>query len=530
MGDTIEFGELVDDVEGRLQPLELELAEAWWHSNTESSPEADGRRIDAELARSALLADAELFADIRAARESTDASADPLLRRRLDLLYDAFVPQQVPTDLRRAIVELETRVESTFNNFRGQIDGRRVDDNAIAEILRTSDDPAERRAAWNAAKQIGPEVAGDVRELARLRNQAARDLGYRDHFALALGTGELDEDRLFATLADVDRATEQPFTEWKRELDASLAARFGCAEDELRPWHLDDPFFQDAPAAGAIALDYLFEDADIEALTMRTYDGLGLDVRPVLTHSDLYARDGKSQHAFCIDIDRDGDVRVLCNVEPSERWMETMLHEFGHAVYDRECDRALPWLVRGAAHSLTTEGIAMLFGRLTRDPAWLAEVAGIAPDTIETLRPRLQAARRAGLLVFARWVLVMTNFERQLYADPDADLDTLWWDLVEQYQQIRRPDDRHEPDWASKIHLAAAPVYYQNYLYGELFASQLDATLTDRAGGLVDRRAAGELLVRDVFGPGASLRWDDLVIRATGEPLSAAHLARELAA
>ena len=96
----------------------------------------------------------------------------------------------------------------------------------------------------------------------------------------------------------------------------------------------------------------------------------------------------------------------------------------------------------------------------------------------------------------------MTNFERQLYADPDADLDTLWWDLVERYQQVRRPDGRHEPDWASKIHLAAAPVYYQNYLYGELFASQLDATLADRAGGLVDRRAAGELLVRDVFATG----------------------------
>jgi peptidyl-dipeptidase A len=525
MGSTFE---LVEDVEARLRPLELELAEAWWQSNTESSPEADARRIEAELARSALLADAALFAEIRAAREATDATADPLLRRQLNLLHDAFVPQQVPADLRRTIVELETQVESTFNNFRGQIDGRRVDDNTIAEILRTSDDPAERRAAWEAGKQIGPEVAGSVRELARLRNQAARDLGYRDHFALALHTGELDEDRLFATLADVDGATEQPFIEWKRELDVSLATRFGCAEDELRPWHLDDPFFQDAPAAGAIALDHLFEGADIEALTMRTYDGLGLDLRPVLTHSDLYARGGKSQHAFCIDIDRDGDVRVLCNVEPSERWMETMLHEFGHAVYDRECNRALPWLVRGAAHSLTTEGIAMLFGRLTRDPSWLADVAAVAPDTVETLRPRLHRARRAGLLVFARWVLVMTTFERQLYADPDADLDTLWWDLVEQYQQVRRPDDRHEPDWASKIHLAAAPVYYQNYLYGELFASQLDATLTERAGGLVDRTAAGEFLVRDVFGPGASLRWDELVIRATGAPLSASHLAREL--
>ena len=130
--------------------------------------------------------------------------------------------------------------------------------------------------------------------------------------------------------------------------------------------------------------------------------------------------------------------------------------------------------------------------------------------------------------MFARWVLVMTTFERSLYADPDADLDTLWWDLVERFQLLHRPDGRHAPDWAAKIHLAAAPVYYQNYLYGELFASQLDATLRARTDGLVDRAAAGELLRRDVFGPGASLRWDELVARATGEPLSAEHLARQL--
>jgi Zn-dependent M32 family carboxypeptidase len=71
-------------------------------------------------------------------------------------------------------------------------------------------------------------------------------------------------------------------------------------------------------------------------------------------------------------------------------------------------------------------------------------------------------------------------------------------------------------------------VYYQNYLYGELFASQLDATLAARTDGLVDRKEAGELLVNEVFAPGASLRWDELVTRATGAPLSAVHLARQL--
>ena len=251
------------------------------------------------------------------------------------------MPHQVPADLRRAIVELETRVESTFNNFRGEIDGRRVDDNAIAEILRTSDDADERPrrvGGVEADRSRGRRPASASSPASATRPRAT--LGLRDHFALALATGELDEDRLFATLDDVDRATAAPFAEWKH--DARRSAR-----DALRlspsttsgPGTTTTRSSRTPPAAGAIALDHLFADADLEALTVRTYDGLGLDVRSVLDHSDLYARDGKSQHAFCIDIDRDGDVRVLCNVEPSERWMDTMLHEFGHAIYDRECDR-----------------------------------------------------------------------------------------------------------------------------------------------------------------------------------------------
>jgi peptidyl-dipeptidase A len=208
--------------------------------------------------------------------------------------------------------------------------------------------------------------------------------------------------------------------------------------------------------------------------------------------------------------------------------MDTMLHEFGHGIYDREVRRDLPWLVRGASHPLSTEGVAMLFGRLAHDPAWLATVAELSPDELEALGPRLDDARRAALLTFARWVLVVTNFERRLYADPECDLDTLWWDLVERYQHVRRPDDRGAPDWASKIHLAVVPVYYQNYLYGELVASQLDATLTRETGGLVAEPAAGRFLVERFFGPGASLRWDHLIEEATGEPLSAAHLAAQL--
>ena len=84
-------------------------------------------------------------------------------------------------------------------------------------------------------------------------------------------------------------------------------------------------------------------------------------------------------------------------------------------------------------------------------------------------------ARRARLLIFSRWCQVMLRFEKALYEDPSRDLNVLWWDLVENYQGLKRPDGRHAPDYASKIHIVSTPAYYHNYMMGELFAAQLAA-------------------------------------------------------
>ena len=101
---------------------------------------------------------------------------------------------------------------------------------------------------------------------------------------------------------------------------------------------------------------------------------------------------------------------------------------------------------------------------------------------------------------------------------------------MSRYQLVTPPDGRDEPDWAAKIHVACAPVYYHTYLYGNLVASQLRATLDRVAGGLVGRREAGAFLGEQVFRPGQSLRWDRLIEAATGEPLTATHAARDIAA
>jgi peptidyl-dipeptidase A len=272
----------------------------------------------------------------------------------------------------------------------------------------------------------------------------------------------------------------------------------------------------------------LFEGADIVELARRTVEGIGLEADAIIARSDVYPRDGKNQHAFCIDIDRHGDVRVLANLVPTQESADTMLHELGHGVYDLGYREDVPWLLR-STHLVATEGSALLFGSLAWRREWLERVLGVSPSEGADLEPRLRAARAVELMVFTRWVLVMHTFERALYANPDGDLNSLWWELVSRYQQVTPPDGRRAPDWAAKIHIAVSPVYYHTYLYGAIVALQLTGALQAEAGGIVDRPDAGALLAERLYAPGQSVRWDRLVEDATGSPLGVEFLERAVA-
>ena len=413
-------------------------------------------------------------------------------------------------------------VELAFSTVRGRVGGRELANNELERILADSDDPAERRAAWEAGKQVGAVVADDVLALVELRNRVARERGYRDWFAFALAAGDIDEAWLGRLLDEVEAATREPFLAAKAELDARQAARFGVDADDLRPWHYGDLFFQRYDGDAEADLGPLLEGTVTVGLTVATYDGMGLETRHLLARSDLLPRPGKDQHAFCLDVDRDGDIRVLANLAPGEEWLDVLLHEVGHAVYDDHIDRSLPWVLRGPPQPLVTEAVALMLGRLRRDPEFLVGVLGADPAAAQALTGPSRQVLRIGQLVFARWCLVVIRFERAMYAHPGGDLVGVWWDLVASLQGLRRPEGRTTPDWASKIHLAVSPVYYQSYLLGELLASQLDQAVRAHAGGFVGRPAAGAFLAERVFAPGATLPWRDLVTAATGSPLGPA--------
>ena len=171
--------------------------------------------------------------------------------------------------------------------------------------------------------------------------------------------------------------------------------------DELQPWHYQDPFFQEAPAVFDVSLDTVFAKADILAICRKFYAGIGLPIDDVIERSDLYEKPGKSPHAFCTDIDREGDVRVLANIVPNEYWMGTMLHELGHSVYSsKNIPPSLPYVLRTDAHILCTEGVAMMFERFSKSGEWLEAmgVDGRRPEGLQRGRRRDAPQPAADLL------------------------------------------------------------------------------------------------------------------------------------
>jgi len=529
-----ELKAFITDFEQTVRPLSKDAAIAYFDASISGREEDYQKAADLELLLSKVYADTEDFTKLKSIRDSR-AVTDPLLARQLEVLYHSYLEKQIDEQKLEAMIRLQTENEKKFSTFRAEVNGKKYTDNEIEELLRTSHDNAELEAAWRASKNIGPVVAADVLRLVNMRNEAARELGFSNYHAMQLELSEQDPEEIALLFDELDDLTRGAFAELKGQMDAKLAARYGIETEALMPWHYQNRFFQEAPKIFDTDLDVFYEDKDIAGLATSYFAGLELPIDDLVEKSDLYEKEGKYQHAYCTDIDREGDVRVVCNIKPSYNWMNTTLHEYGHAVYDKFNDRTVPWVLREPAHTFTTEAIAMLFGRLASNPAWLEKVADVPAEKVNPVAGDMKAALRLEQLVFSRWAQVMYRFEKAMYENPDRDLNALWWELVERYQMIRKPEGRDAPDWATKIHVALYPAYYHNYLMGELLASQLHAKIcrdvvpdaNPAREVYAGNPAVGRYLVDNVFKPGATMHWNDMIEKATGEKLTAKYYAEQ---
>lgn len=528
--------DFISEHEKKMRPLDVQAGIAWWDANTTGKDDDFKRKEDAQNKIDAALSDPKRFGVLKGIKAAKDGGKidDAIVARQVDVLYLMYLEKQVTPDLLKKITSKANAVEQSFNVFRAKVDGKEMPDSRVRSTLKESNDSNLRQKVWEASKGVGKIVESDLKELVKLRNEAAKQLGFANFHAMTLTLNEQNGGELIKLFDELDELTSKPFTDAKTDIDFRLAKRYSIKPEELMPWHYHDPFFQESPAVFDASLDTPYAKADLLKLCRDFYYGIGLPIDRVIAKSDLYEKKGKSPHAFCTDIDRDGDVRVLANIVNNEYWMGTMLHELGHSVYSSlNIPQSLPYLLRCESHILTTEGVAMQFERFSKSRSWL-EKMGVPIENGPAFDSAAAKIQRNQLLIFSRWCQVMLRFEKAMYENPMQNLNKLWWDLVEKYQQVKRPPDRDAPDYGSKIHICSAPVYYHNYMMGQLFASQVHHALSKEVFGAspnkvvyVGDKRVGEFMKKKVFEPGRTLDWKGLTKHATGEDLNAKAFAKD---
>jgi len=522
---------LVRSFEAKIAPLETRSAISQWNLEVTGDEKYQSEYECLCLEVSTEYADKEFYDKAKGLLEKAEGGGD--LRRELEILKKRCARRQMSTRIIEETTRQSVALEACYNTFRAEVAGKRVTDNDIENCLLNSTDISAMEEVYRASKSIALYRGTDdsllpvheqIRAVVGLRNEGAREIGYENNYQMSVELGELGLEWLFTTLDKLAEASEEPFRTYKSGLDERLATKFGCSEKDLMPWHYGGQFFQLPPKAGEIDLDPIFADKDVVELTIKTFDRLEIDIRPIIEQSSLYPGDPetskKCQHAFCTSPDAPEDVRILCNAINNDRWMMVMLHEFGHGVDSAGLSSELPYFIRGHAHTLTTEAIALMMERHRYKSKWLQEIAGVERSQADAIQSKAASIMAVKHLVFTRWVMVMCHFERALYERPDdPDLDGYWWDLVEKFQGLRRPDSESKPDWASKIHLAGSPAYYQNYLLGEVFGAQLEDYIDENFGGVALNPDAGRFLNEKMFANGARWLWRDLLKNLTGSDL-----------
>jgi peptidyl-dipeptidase A len=510
----------------------------YWQAANSGKKEDFDAYAAADLELNKLHSDSQRYAQIEELLKGKN-NLKPLTARSLEVAELAFKENQLPKETLEKMSQMAADIEQAFTTFRGKLEGKEYSDNQLKEMLKEELSTPKRQKIWEALKQVGQVAAPKLVELAKICNNAAQKLGYKNFWDMKIRLQEHDPQEILSIFAELEQQTDEPFKKMKAKMDQELAARFKIKPEDMMPWHYDNPFFQEPPPSDKIDWDVFYKDKskeDIIEIAKKFYASIDLPIDDIVARSDLYEREGKQQHAFTICINRKEDTRVLVNVKPDAYWMDTVLHEMGHAIYCKYTDFNLPFNLRDSAHIFTTEAVAMLFGALAKTPLWIITNTGADEKKVKEVEEAILEQRRREQLLFARWSLVMLYFEKALYENPDQDLNTLWWDMVERFQMLNRPQGRNAPDWASKIHFTIAPVYYHNYQLGELFAAQLRATLvklTKHQGPAytlkyTGNKDIGNYFKEKIFKPGMKYPWPEFVKQATGEPLTAKYFAEEV--
>ncbi len=469
-----------------------------------------------------------------------DKISDPFLRRQVELLYPDFSEYNIDPALQEEIIKRTTRLEMMYGDFAPVVQGKKLTDSELDQMIRESTDPnqaielvkAKLSIGNHRLKGAGPTVAEEILDVVKLRNLLARKAGGSNYYSYQLSRYEINEDQLVKLRTQVKEALKPIYDRLRSKMDLACMKRYGISEADAR-----SPYFQGGVRFPNILNDVMsfspspyFIGKDPRPILKEGAKLIGANADDIVDKSDLFPRPGKNPWWYLFSLKTPGDIRSLGNIDPNLKndmgeAFSTELHEvMGHGVGFSLVSPELPDAFRNL-DTIITEADAMMMEDLLYNAHWLKEALKLDDNAINTFLGQGEQYRLAQQLVtFFHNYLLIPDFERELYRLSDNDLtlekvNKLWAEKSFEYLGIKIPSDRNEPDWTYKIHFATAPVYYQGYFLGQLVRAQDAAKIKELAGerGLFSQECGNFL--REYRAVGKSYPWFELVKHMTGNDL-----------
>lgn len=545
-----EVQHFIDEYTRTLMDLYAVSAEAEWASNTLIIDGDQTINRITNIANEAFSRHTGAVSVIEKTREYLNRRDElsPLPVKQLEnILYNAANNPQTVPELVSQRISAETAQNTALFGFTFRMGDKTVTPNQIDNYLKTSDNLAERLAAWNASKEVGTVLKDGLANLVSLRNKTVQALDYANYFEYQVS----DYNMTTAEMMDMMRQFVTELRPLYRELHTwaryELAERYGSGEvPDLLPAHwLPNRWGQDwsdLVEVEGIDLDGALEEKGDEWLVKqaeRFYISLGFDPLPesFYTKSSLYpiAEDAtykKNTHASAWHMDLQNDVRSLMSVEPNARWYETTHHELGHIYYYISYTNPnVPPLLRGGANRAFHEAVGSLLGLASMQKPFLQELGLVGADvqTDDTQALLKEALNSVVFIPFSAGT--MSHFEHDLYATDLAkdQYNQRWWEIVGKFQGIEPPSPRGEEycDAATKTHINNDAAQYYDYAISYIILHQLHAHIASkilnqdpRHTNYFGNKDIGTFL-DNILKLGATRDWREVMRENLGEEISA---------
>src|SRR5262245_65960777 len=177
-------------------------SEAQWNAMTDVTPEHDAAVEATGKAYAAFNGNAAIINEARELLTHQKELNEITVRQLKQLLLNAAEGPMTNTELLGKRVAAETKQASLMNGFEYKFNGLKITANEIDNKLEKSADLAERKAVWEASKEIGPVLKPNLVTLRDLRNGVAKEMKYPDYFTLQVAAYGMTTDEMLKMLDD----------------------------------------------------------------------------------------------------------------------------------------------------------------------------------------------------------------------------------------------------------------------------------------------------------------------------------------